>query len=210
MKKLSIAVIGIIFLLSGCTVLSFYPFYTKDVLVRSEKLTGDWTTYDDKEKPIIWKIYFPDSVFIENEDTQWEEKKVPNTYTYLLNCYRKNSDEDTVRFKIHLFKIKNQLFLDFMPEDWEIEHDMLAFHLMAAHTVAKVALDDSLDVTWMEPEWFDELIKENKIRIHHEKNEYYTLLTAKSKELVKFISKYASDEVAWKDGLEYNFCRKDD
>lgn len=210
MKKLGFATIGIIVLLSGCTVLSFYPFYTKDVLVYNQNLTGTWTNYNDNENPVMWEINFPDSVFIENKETNWEEVKVLNTFTYMLKCYRKNSSEDTATFKIHLFKIRNQLFLDFMPENWEIEHDMLAFHLMAAHTVAKVRLDDSLDVNWMEPEWFDELIKENRVRIHHEKNAYYTLLTAKSEELEKFITKYASDELAWKDGVEYNFCRKDD
>lgn len=207
MKKIYVAFIGIIILLSGCTVISFYPFYTKDVLVRNHDIQGKWKTYDNEKEPVIWEINFPDSIVIENEETNWEEKKVPNKFTYLLNCYKQDSSEDMVKFKIHLFKLKNQLFLDFVPENWEIENEMLAFHLMATHTVARVNLSDSLDISWMEPDWFDELIEQKKIHFQYEKNENYTLLTAKSEDLIEFVSAYATEDDAWEDGTEYNFCR---
>ncbi len=208
MKRFSITLTAAILLLSGCTVLSFYPFFTKDVLIRDDRLTGVWNTYNNSE--ITWEINFPDSVIEATAETQWNEKKVKNKFTYLLKCFAKDEPGDTATFKIHLFKLKDQLFLDFCPEDWEIKNEMLSFHLMAAHTVAKVELNDTLNVNWMEPEWFDELIRKNKIRIHHEKNDHYTLLTAKSEELKNFISKYASDTVAWKDGVEYSLCKRDE
>jgi hypothetical protein len=207
MKKLGIATFGLIILLSGCTVLSFYPFYTQEVLVQNQKLIGKWKTYDSEKEQLIWEINFPDSVIIENEETNWEEKKVPNMFTYMLNCYKNDKPEEKVKFRIHLFKLKDQLFLDFIPENWEIENEMLAFHLMPTHTVAKINLADSLDINWMEPEWFDELIKEKKTSLQYEKNGSSTLLTSNSEGLKKFIEEYAIDKGAWKDGVEYNFCR---
>jgi hypothetical protein len=210
MKKSYVLIAGLSLFLTGCTVLSFYPFYTWDVLVKDSRILGNWKTYDDKEKPFIWEISFPDSVVESNEKTGWEEKKVPNTFTYDLICYDNENPGDRAEFKLHLFRLNDQLYLDFYPEDWKVENDLLEFHLMATHTIAQVTLSDTLTINWLDPEWFDDLIKENKIRIHHEKNANYTLLTAKSEELQKFISKYSNDTLAWKDGLVYNLCRNND
>jgi hypothetical protein len=52
------------------------------------------------------------------------------------------------------------------------------------------------------------LIEENKIRIHHEENDDFTLLTAKPKELQKFVTKFVNSEEAFKNGLEVVLQRK--
>lgn len=210
MKKSYILLAGVSLFLTGCTVLSFYPFYTRDVLVKDSRILGNWETNDASEKPFIWEISFPDSVMESNEKTGWEEVKVPNTFTYMLSCYDKEKPDNRAEFKLHMFRLEDKLYFDFYPEDWDIDNSLLMFHLMATHTIAQVTLNDTLTVNWLDQEWFDDLIKENKIRIHHEKNANYTLLTARPEELQKFVSKYSNDSNAWKDGLVYNLFRNND
>ena len=52
------------------------------------------------------------------------------------------------------------------------------------------------------------LIKENKIRIHHEETDDIILLTAKPKELQKFVTKYVNSVEAFDGGMEAVLIRK--
>jgi hypothetical protein len=97
-------------------------------------------------------------------------------------------------------------FLDFYLEDFLGDEDVLtlaSFHIVPVHTFAKLEVErDKLIINWFDQEWLEDLIKENKIRIHHENNDDFILLTAKPKELQKFVSKYLNSEEAFEDGLE--------
>jgi hypothetical protein len=78
----------------------------------------------------------------------------------------------------------------------------LAVHLITAHTFLKLEVENEhLIIYQMSPKWLDNLIKENRIRIAHEMDddEDKIILTASTKELQKFITKYANDEDAFED-----------
>ena len=84
------------------------------------------------------------------------------------------------------FKIKNQLFLDFIPiEDRESEqahNNLYQMHLIETHTLAKfdITSDNEISIKWLS-----------------------------SKELVKFIEKYmdSKDEDKWKTDIQFDLKR---
>jgi len=89
------------------------------------------------------------------------------------------------------------------------ELDLASFHIVPVHTFAKLKVtSNQLQINWFDQDWLEKLIKENKIRIHHEYNGDYILLTALPKELQKFVTKYVDSEEAFKDGIEAVLSRK--
>jgi hypothetical protein len=185
---------------SGCVVYSFYPLYEEDDLFENDLLTGEWI--DDEESE--WSFTHP--------VVGKKGNKIPNKKSYLLNL--KTKDDGKVResvFNVHVIKIADQYFLDFYLEDYvnDDEIELSSFHIIPVHTFAKLTIqEDTLQINWFDQEWLKELIEENKIRIHHENNGDFILLTAKPKELQKFVSKYVNSEEAFKDGLEAVLIQK--
>jgi hypothetical protein len=56
------------------------------------------------------------------------------------------------------------------------------------HTFAKLKVEENkLEIQWFDQEWLEDLLKKNRIRIHHENNGDIILLTAKPAELQKFV-----------------------
>lgn len=83
------------------------------------------------------------------------------------------------------------------------------FHIIPVHTFAKVVIEkDKIKFKWFNGEWLEKLIEENRIRIRHENNGDFILLTAKSAELQKFLKKYLNSEDAFKDGLEVELAKQ--
>ena len=197
MKTRNLLIIGIIVaFLSGCVVYSFYPLYTKDDLFPNDLITGTW---------------------IQDEKTEWKfehayfGKKVPgniDSTSYILTL---TEDGEKSEFRIHIILLGGHYFLDFYLEDY-LDGQKLTladFHAVPVHTFAKVEVSDNqLYINWFDQEWLEKLIKENKIRIRHEYNGDYILLTAKTKELQKFVTKYVNSEEAFKDGMDALLIRK--
>jgi len=66
------------------------------------------------------------------------------------------------------------------------------------NTFAKVIIeDDQIGLSMFNGDFLEKLLKQNRIRIKHEKVEDSYVLTASSKELQKFVLKYAEDEDAF-------------
>ena len=209
MKARNLFIVGIIALfLSGCVVYSFYPLYTEKDLFANDMLIGEWFESDDQE------VKFYDG------DTEWsfkhpyigkKENGIIDSTSYVLNLKTVEQGEKIEsEFRVHVIKLGEYYFLDFYLEDFGGDEVTLAtFHIVPVHTFAKLTVeDDRLIINWFDQDWLDELIRENKIRIHHEQNDDFILLTAKPKELQKFVTKYVNSEDAFKDGLEVVLRRK--
>jgi len=196
------------FFFSGCVVYSFYPLYTEKNLFPNDILTGEWFEGDDQE------------VKFSEGDTEWtfkhpfigkKENGIIDSSSYVLNLKTvEQGEEIDSEFLVHVIKLGGDYFLDFYLEDFGGDEVTLAtFHIVPVHTFAKLTVeDDRLLINWFDQDWLDELIRENKIRIHHEQNDDFILLTAKPKELQKFVAKYVNSEEAFKDGLEVILYRK--
>lgn len=174
---------------SGCVVYSFYPLYTEKDLFPNELLTGSWIDEDETK----WEFKHP----VHGK----KELKVVDSLRYVLTV---SEDEASAEFIVHVVELGGHYFLDFYMEEYFSEDDMelTAMHIIPVHTFAKLEVsENSLTIRWFDPEWMEDLIKENKIRIHHEENDDFILLTAKPKELQKFVTKYVNSEEAFNDGL---------
>ena len=184
-------------LLSGCVVYSFYPLYTKEDLFANDILTGKWT--DDEGT--LWNF----------EHAFFGKKAPENIDSTSYTLHLKDKDEKESEFSIHIVELGGHYFLDFYMEefaDWD-NLDLASFHIIPVHTFAKLTVEENkLIINWFDQDWLQNLIKENKIRIHHEDNDDFILLTAKPGELQKFVTKYVNSEEAFEDGLEAVLIRQ--
>ena len=191
---------ALVFSLSGCLVFSFYPLYTEENLFPNDLLLGEWIDEDLS----VWKFEYP--------TTKNNEGVIKTDSTsYILKIKDKDDSEfDDEAFEIHLIQLDGHYFLDFYVGDSfdDKDLDFYDFHLLPVHTFAKIEFNtDSTMIRWFDPEWLEDLIEQNKIRIHHEDNGDRILLTAKPKELQKFVTKYANSEDAFDGGIDATLKR---
>lgn len=196
-KKLLAALTLAVFF-SGCVVFSFYPIYTEDDLFPNDILTGVWTDEDEK---VSWTFEHP-----------YNGEKIPENLDkkrYQLNAIDEEGKES--EYAVHIIKLGEHLIADFFLTDFDgfDELNLAMFHIVPVHTFAKLTVkEDTIMFNWFDPEWLQDLIDKNKIRIHHENNGDYILLTARPRELQKFVEKYIEDEAAFEDGLDVGLIRK--
>jgi len=184
---------------SGCVVFSFYPLYTEKDLFENDLLTGAWI--DDDET--IWNFEHP---LRDKKDPDSSDK---TSYRLKLNYKDSEQDENAV-FDVRVIKLEGHYFLDFYLEEYGDDDTGLAeFHLIPVHTFAKVEFSDNkVFINWFDQDWLEKLIKQNKIRIHHENNGDFILLTAKPEELQKFVTKYVNSDEAFENGLDVVLVRE--
>ncbi|MFV0593721.1 MAG: hypothetical protein ACK5M7_20280 [Draconibacterium sp.] len=203
---LPLAILALFF--SGCVVYSFYPLYTEKDLFANDILTGEWFESEDQsvkfnEDEEVWNFVHP---YVDNNN------KEQDSCGYVLTLRSKeNGEEITSTFLVTIIKLSGQYFLDFYLKDYPNngEFQLSTFHVIPVHTFAKLEVEeDVLKIRWFDPDWLEDLIRENKIRIHHEANDEFILLTAKPQELQKFVTKYVNSEEAFEDGLEVVLHRK--
>lgn len=186
--------------LSGCVVYSFYPLYTDEDLFPNDLLVGQWMDNDSA----VWRF-----------DFNYKGKKLPenrDSTAFILQIKdKKQADfENNKEFIVHLIKLNGTYFLDFYLEEYFDDDNLTMYdlHVMPVHSFAKLELKgDSALINWFSPEWLEDLIKQNRIRIHHENNGENILLTAKPHELQKFVIKYADSEEAYEKGLDAKLHR---
>ena len=209
MKTRSIIFALTILLFSSCLVKSLHPFYTKDSVSFDSSLIGTWKG-KGKNSWIIEDI--KDKILRENEvnsisELKETDRKIYEEYKGSYFVSITGSDEDAF-FLVVPFKVDGQLFLDFSPVFVEIEVSSLTqTHMVSSHSLVKLdVLDDGkISLKWFDESRIKDLFEQNKIKIKHEKIrnplfEEEILLTAKPKELQKFIKKYmaSNTEDKWK------------
>ncbi len=191
-----LTVFAMTLLLSGCVVYSFYPLYTSDDLFANNILTGNWKDVDGAH----WSFEHP----VLND----KDKLKTDSTSYLLTVVQKDSVKQ--EFSVHIVKLGGHYFLDFYLSDFLGDEDLTlaSFHTIPAHTFAKLTISENqLQINWFDQNWLEDLITENRIKIRHEKNDDFVLLTARPRELQKFVIKYESSEEAFKEGMNILLTR---
>ncbi len=181
-------IVGLTGIVVSC-IPSLYPLYrTKDLLI-DKRLDGLYET-DDNE---YWNIRRLDPKFEKNFSDGW--KHYNSGYTYKLTV---REDDELEDFALHLLKLGEDLYMDFFPVDYEIRHGFLDMHLVPTHIFAKAEITDRyLILHFFDLDWLEDLIETNRIKISYvELNDRY-LLTAKTEELQKFITKFANDSTTF-------------
>ena len=167
---------------------TLYPLYRDKDLLIDNKLEGLFETGENE----YWKIRRLDPDF---EKLTGDWKQYNSGYTYKLSVREEDKMEE---FALHLLELGDDLYLDFFPVDYDIRHDFLDMHLVPAHIFAKAELtDQALILHFFDMEWLEDLIDSRKIKISHVETQDRYLLTAKTEELQKFITKFANDSTTF-------------
>ena len=185
-KQALIATILFILFLSGC-IPSIHSLYTDDDIEFRKELLGDW---------------------IDSDKNTWSFTS-DNQENYILEYAEGNflSEEDKLvkgYFITHLVKLDDYYFLDLYPDDNDqLEMPSLLINtLLPVHIFAKVEFGQSeMVVKFFNPDRMKELLEEGRIRINHEETDELFVLTASTRELQRFVLKYAEDEEAFIDEL---------
>lgn len=193
MKTKALIISVTIFLFLGSCIPSLFPLYFEKDLITNSDLIGIWKEDDSHN---TWAFY-PD-----------EDKKSYN----LWFTEKENNNNDDGRegvlgiFETHLFKLGNNYFFDFFPgENDELDekiNTLMEFHLVPAHTFAKVEISkDTIKILQFDIDHMEELLENGKIRIRHVRPDDNIILTASTKELQEFFIKYSEDEDAFIDPI---------
>jgi len=190
MKWRIILVLTVIATLSSC-IFTFHPLYSDDILVDIPGLEGAFMDTDN---------------FMgigSDESSEWTFTKTDKgTYNLQINEPQKSGT-----MEVHAVRLGGEYFLDFRVVDGETDNvpEFIQWHLLPMHSFAKVYVyDDRLELMFIDIEWAEENLEKHRIRIDHETRRHnndteYILLTASTRDLQKFVAKYARFDEAFED-----------
>ena len=159
-------------IMTGCWTLSVHPLYFKKDLTFEPDLIGTWGEEDSEE----------------NLDEFWIFKQIREK-TYRLTIKVKSKPD--AEFEAHLVKLGKHMFMDIYPEEPETRNDFYNAHVIPAHSICKFTLEGYVvTMTFIDSDWLEKGLKENKISIKHERRDDMIVLTAGTKELQEFVLKY--------------------
>jgi hypothetical protein len=178
--------------LQSCLVKSLHPFFKDSDVVFKKELINNWT---------------------DQEGARWEILPVKESkVAYELRHYKTGKKQPDEAFVGHLFKLNDQLFLDFFPlgKDESDGTMMFDMHMMPTHTIARVEgiSENEIEIRWLNEKWLQSLFSQNKIKISHEvvrdpivpdNSDMSYILTASTEEMQKFIIKYGDEDKAFID-----------
>jgi hypothetical protein len=173
--------------LCGCVPqLSLYPLWDKEHLASEPALVGTWAKEDGTE-----------SIQFKEEDQR----------RYLVVYSAKDEEESAQSsYTVHMVRLEGTLFFDFEPDPNALEKRLkpeLYLPLVSAHFFARASVQgDELRLAVLDDEAFLKKIKNDKIDIRYDRpipgNDDH-VLTAKTEEIQKFLSKHAADKDLWEE-----------
>lgn len=206
MKRLTILALVLI-TLSGCFLKSVHPLVTQDDAIIVDGLQGRWQDDDQRWTFINNPNEIPELSFsgINYEGTFNFSANEGDTievnapfYLILIEDLEKNIP-DTTLFLGAVGMIDDQLYLDLsLLECCQSTTEMESIHLLPVHTFSRLNIfDGRIEIEFFKDSWISELIRDNQVRIKHEKTGEDILITASTSELKKFVEKYSEDEEAF-------------
>ena len=218
--KILIPLLSLLFF-SSCIVKSLQPFYTTDTISFERSFVGNWKDKANGEWSVVAfkdsiepgeKIELPDDI-----SADFKVDLIVQIEGSYLVSYTK--DDKPVQFIAVPFKIGGQLFLDFSLFLYENDgaNSLASKHLIETHSVAKLDMldDDKISMKWLDETRLEELFKEDKLKIEHQKTGSLSdsfVLTAKPKELQAFLKKYmnSDNQDKWSTDVKYTLSRTTD
>lgn len=203
-------------ILNSCIVKSLQPFYVPEAIAFQEAFIGEW----NDNKSGNWKVTSLKEEFEEDKDLSelsTEDREAFEKYKdgYLIT-YTKNEKESV--FMAMPFKIDDQVFIDFIPFEYEgaYSNNLVDQHLLKTHSVAKLDIieKNQVKVNWLDEERLKELFNNNQIQLKHEViglDESF-ILTASSEELYRFLKKYMASDLKnkWETSQKFTLQKVND
>ena len=164
-------------LLSGC-IPSVNPFYTDKDVVFDPRLLGEWQEKESSDGPQLWK-------FEKGDDK-----------AYKLTVTEKDSKRG--EFNAHLFKLKQEYFLDLIPSSVEYatnQADLVAFAMYPGHLLVRISqLEPELKLAFFDFDWLKKHLEANpKALVHRVEQKDCILLTASTRDLQRFVLKHLAE-----------------
>ena len=193
MNTRTIILIGMLALLASSCIPSLFPLYTEEDLVTDDRIVGTWASGEMGTWVIERLDYRPTSDFFSSD---WSDAEKKNTYK-LVVIETDGGDTLETEFVVHMLVLDGQQYLNYYPVDYELDHDFLSWHMVEANNFSKVWItEDSISLGFFDPSYLEDLIDENRIKISHIRHDNGILITARTKELQKFVIKYGDEEDA--------------
>jgi hypothetical protein len=183
MKKRNALVIAAVALLLPACIPSINPFYTGKDVVFEGKLLGEWQEKEKSDEPQIWN-------FEEGKDK-----------AYKLTVTEKEGKQG--EFEAHLFKLKQDYFLDIMVTEIGTNvADLAKVSLIPGHLLLRVSqIDPEFKLAMIDVDWLDKYLKEHPKALAHHRDEDRIFLTAETTDLQSFVQKHlGEDELFGKPG----------
>lgn len=179
MKKSLLVILSAVALVLTACIPSLNRYYTDRDLVFDARLLGTWQEVESGEEPEIWKF----------------EKVEEGGKGYKLLLTSKGAKSG--QFHAHLFKLKDELFLDLIPAEIELSEkqvDLVGASLFPGHLLVRVSkMESELKLSFFDFSWLEKYLKENpKALAHHVENERI-VLTASTKDLQQFVMKHLNE-----------------
>jgi len=183
-KSHLIATLGAAALLCSC-IPSVNPFYTDKDVVFDARLPGVWRESGgkDQSQPEVWKF----------------EKSGDKAYKLVVT----DKDGKQGQFDAHLFKLKQENFLDLIPGDCDYatnQADLVAFAMFPGHLLVRVPqLGPELKLAFFNFDWLEKYLKQNPGALAHHtevepgKDSGRIVLTAGTRDLQRFVLKHLGE-----------------
>ena len=211
-KKL-LPITGLLLFFTGCD--SFYmmcslnPFYIDKNVVLMSQIEGSWIAKavhpkNESESSDSWSHADTTSIwtikrFISKGSVKNKQGKDSATFhpeNYYIVRISNQPDSIKYNFKVVLFRVKENLYADFVPDDKEgLMKSKLAINsFFEVHTLARVTLiNNQVGLSWLGSDCMKEMIEKKRVRVNYQwvKEANKFLLTASPEELTGMIERYA-------------------
>ena len=171
-----IAVAGLALCLSAC-IPSLNPFYTEKDLVFDARLTGTWREKSEAQEAEVWRF----------------EKTGDKAYKLVMT----DKDGKQGEFAAHLFKLKQDYFLDLIPNDCNYatnQTDLVGWSMFPGHLLARVPqIEPELKLAFFNFDWLAQQLTNNPAILAHHREADRIILTASTSELQRFILKHLAE-----------------
>lgn len=199
-KNIIIALVLVSTVFSGCLVLSLYPIYTKDTLLKIDGLEGAWMQNDSTTWTFKLDTLSLYKVVIDEKNRKISTSITDSTTTSDTSWGYQSVNE----FTAGLTKINSVLFLDLFPEQINDSSFLHSNHFIYGHSISKLKLSaDTMLITFLEYEWINELNAKDKKSIGYMESEKNKIISAPTKAIRKFLGKYATDTSAFPEKDNY-------
>jgi hypothetical protein len=191
-KHITLIMLIIPVIMTGCLLISINPYYTKDTLVFPDNLEGTWYNEDT----VAWTFVIDTAglyrlTIDERYKARLEASKdtIPITDTVM---FEKILGMAVNEYKAGVTIIDGVHYLDLLPEKMNAMSGFHTMHFFAGHSISKLKMSgDTIWINSMEDEWVKELSDKKKKKLDIKSNEKGYILTASTKKLRKMIANIA-------------------
>ncbi len=200
MKKLLLltGMITLLLSMSGC-LSTLYPLFTEKDLVYDARLIGEWKENDDDESLMIAKASRQDlkkfPALQHLVDKAYIVSFMSRKTTIIIN-EQSSSWQAEQKFIAFLTRLGTGLYLDFFPTPTDRQEQYNAFykqHFISMHSFYRIQVHNerSFEINQLKGDYLQELIRQKRVRIKHEKNAYSSyIITAPTEDLQQYVLKY--------------------